>query len=159
MAAARVGLGVIAIGAAATVASGVSYASIPARSGPVHKSASASPIVAMASTPDGKGYWFATAKGHIYRYGDAKFLGSVKTAPASPIVAMSRTPLGTGYWLVTAKGSVFTYKAKSYGSLSKAPGSPVVAMASTPDGKGYWIVTAKGHIYHYGDAKNWGSVT
>ena len=73
-------LSVVAIVAAGTVASGASYASISVSRGLVHgccKAAPASPIVAMSSTPDGKGYWLVTAKGHVYHYGDAKNWGSV----------------------------------------------------------------------------------
>ncbi len=34
------------------------------------------PVVDMASTPDGKGYWFVASDGGIFAYGDAEFYGS-----------------------------------------------------------------------------------
>ena len=34
------------------------------------------PIVGMASTPDGKGYWLVASDGGIFAYGDARFWGS-----------------------------------------------------------------------------------
>jgi hypothetical protein len=34
------------------------------------------PVVAMAATPDGKGYWLASANGGVFAFGDAKFQGS-----------------------------------------------------------------------------------
>ena len=34
------------------------------------------PIVGMASTPDGKGYWLVASDGGIFSYGDAGFYGS-----------------------------------------------------------------------------------
>ena len=34
------------------------------------------PIVAMAATPDGKGYWLVASDGGIFTFGDAPFLGS-----------------------------------------------------------------------------------
>jgi len=34
------------------------------------------PIVGMAATPDGKGYWLAAADGGIFSFGDATFYGS-----------------------------------------------------------------------------------
>jgi hypothetical protein len=34
------------------------------------------PVVAMAATPDGKGYWLASANGGVFSFGDAKFQGS-----------------------------------------------------------------------------------
>ena len=38
------------------------------------------PIVGMAATPDGKGYWLVASDGGIFNYGDATFDGS----PAGP---------------------------------------------------------------------------
>jgi hypothetical protein len=45
------------------------------------------PIVDIARTPDGKGYWLISAKGNVYDLGDAPSLGSEGgvTLPA-PIV-------------------------------------------------------------------------
>jgi hypothetical protein len=34
------------------------------------------PIVGMASTPDGLGYWLVAADGGIFNFGDATFSGS-----------------------------------------------------------------------------------
>ena len=33
------------------------------------------PIVGMAATPDGQGYWFVASDGGIFSYGDAQFYG------------------------------------------------------------------------------------
>ena len=35
------------------------------------------PIVGMASTADGKGYWLVAADGGIFSFGDATFYGSM----------------------------------------------------------------------------------
>ena len=35
------------------------------------------PIVGIAPTPDGGGYWLSTADGPIFDFGDAPFLGSL----------------------------------------------------------------------------------
>ena len=35
------------------------------------------PIVGMASTPDGLGYWEVASDGGIFSFGDAKFYGSM----------------------------------------------------------------------------------
>ena len=46
----------------------------------------ASPIIGMASTGDGHGYWEAAANGSVYAFGDARFAGD---APAGePLVAI-----------------------------------------------------------------------
>ncbi len=34
------------------------------------------PIVGMAATPSGKGYWLVASDGGIFAFGDAKFFGS-----------------------------------------------------------------------------------
>ena len=34
------------------------------------------PVVGMASTPDGRGYWLVAADGGVFNYGDAGFYGS-----------------------------------------------------------------------------------
>ncbi len=45
------------------------------------------PIVAMASTPDGKGYWLFAADGGVFSFGDATFYGSNGgTGSTSPYV-------------------------------------------------------------------------
>ena len=49
----------------------------------------AKPVVGMAATPDGGGYWLAAADGGIFTFGDAPFLGSTGNITlAQPIVAM-----------------------------------------------------------------------
>jgi hypothetical protein len=35
------------------------------------------PIVAIASTPDGLGYWMFASDGGLFNFGDAQFLGSM----------------------------------------------------------------------------------
>jgi hypothetical protein len=48
------------------------------------------PIVAMAATPDGGGYWMVASDGGIFSFGDATFLGSMGGTPLNqPIAAMA----------------------------------------------------------------------
>ncbi len=35
------------------------------------------PVVGMAATPDGKGYWLVAADGGVFAFGDAGFYGSM----------------------------------------------------------------------------------
>ena len=66
------------------------------------------PIVGMAATPDGKGYWLVAKDGGIFEFGDANFYGSTgNTHLNQPIVGMAGTADGGGYWLVAADGGVF----------------------------------------------------
>jgi hypothetical protein len=47
------------------------------------------PIVGMAATPDGQGYWLVASDGGIFAFGDAAFLGSMGGQPLNkPIVGM-----------------------------------------------------------------------
>ena len=118
------------------------------------------PIVGMAATPDGKGYWLVASDGGIFSYGDAQFYGSTGGVPLNrPIVGMAATPDGKGYWLVASDGGIFNYgDAAFYGSTGGTPlNRPIVGMAATPDGKGYWLVASDGGIFNYGDAAFYGS--
>jgi Protein of unknown function (DUF4232) len=118
------------------------------------------PIVGMASTPDGHGYWLVAADGGIFTFGDAGFFGSAgNIALNQPIVGMASTPDGGGYWLVAADGGIFTFgDASFFGSAGNiALNQPIVGMASTPDGHGYWLVAADGGIFTFGDAGFFGS--
>ena len=119
-----------------------------------------SPIVGMAGSPTGAGYWLVAADGGIFAYGDAPFLGSTGGMRLnSPIVGMAATPSGRGYWLVAADGGIFAYgDAPFLGSTGSVRlNQPVVGMAATPSGRGYGLVAADGGIFAYGDAPFLGS--
>jgi len=47
------------------------------------------PIVGMAATPDGGGYWLVASDGGIFSFGDGDFYGSTGgTSITGPITAM-----------------------------------------------------------------------
>jgi 3D (Asp-Asp-Asp) domain-containing protein len=105
----------------------------------------AKPIVGMAVTPDGHGYWVVGSDGGVFSFGDARFFGSTSgTHLAQPIVGIAATPDGNGYWLVAADGGIFSFgDARFYGSLSpESTQARVVALAADPQGGGYWAATA-----------------
>jgi glucose/arabinose dehydrogenase len=119
-----------------------------------------SPIVGMAGSPSGAGYWLVAGDGGIFAYGDAPFLGSTGGQRLnSPIVGMAASPSGRGYWLVAGDGGIFAYgDAPFLGSTGGIRlNQPVVGMAATPSGRGYWLVAADGGIFAYGDAPFLGS--
>ncbi len=119
------------------------------------------PIVGMAATPDGGGYWLVASDGGIFSYGDAGFFGSRGGQPLnSPIVGMAATADGKGYWLVAADGGIFSYgDAGFYGSAGSIHlNKPVVGMAPAPSGTGYWLVASDGGIFSYGNAPFLGSI-
>jgi N-acetylmuramoyl-L-alanine amidase len=119
-----------------------------------------SPVVGMAPTHDGNGYWMVASDGGVFSYGDAAFHGSTGNIVLNkPIVGMAATPDGGGYWLVASDGGVFSFgDAAFHGSTGNMVlNKPIVGMASTPDGGGYWLVAADGGVFSYGDAAFHGS--
>ena len=118
------------------------------------------PIVGMAATPSGNGYWTVGSDGGIFTFGDARFLGSTgAVALHRPIVGMAATPSGNGYWLVASDGGMFAFgDARFLGSTGGMTlHRPVVGMAATPTGNGYWLVASDGGIFAFGDARFRGS--
>jgi len=118
------------------------------------------PVVGMAATPSGKGYWLAAADGGVFTFGDAKYHGSTGGRRlAAPIVGIASTRSGKGYWLVGADGGVFTFgDAKFHGSTGGRPlARPIVGMARTRSGNGYWLAASDGGVFTFGDARYLGS--
>ncbi len=118
------------------------------------------PVVGMAATPSGDGYWMVASDGGVFSFGDAQFYGSEGGTPLNaPVVGMAATPDGRGYWLVAADGGVFSFGDAQFqgstGSLNL--NRPIVGMAATPDGRGYWLVAADGGVFSFGDAQFKGS--
>jgi hypothetical protein len=91
------------------------------------------PVVGMAATPDGGGYWLAAADGGVFSFGDARFFGSYGAGlPAvgptyMRFVGMAATPDGGGYWLA-ATG--FCSSPGTFGPLTSAGSGPGVATLS-----------------------------
>ena len=117
------------------------------------------PVVAVASTADGGGYWLVASDGGVFSYGDAAFHGSTGGLTlARPIVGMAADAATGGYWLVASDGGVFAFDAPFDGSQGGQPlNQPIVGMAATPDGGGYWLVASDGGIFSFGDAAFHGS--
>src|SRR5581483_7644296 len=91
------------------------------------------PIVGMASTPDGGGYWLVASDGGIFAFGDAQFWGSTGAIHLNrPIVGMTTSPDGLGYWLVASDGGIFTFGDVQFlGSLGGAGVADVIGMAES----------------------------
>ena len=118
------------------------------------------PVVGMASTPDGKGYWLVAADGGVFTYGDAGFYGSEGASGVrTPFVGIARTPDGHGYWVAGVRGNVYPFgDAMQLGGCPAAMNAPVVGIAATPKGMGYWLVAADGGVFSLGDASFYGSM-
>jgi hypothetical protein len=117
------------------------------------------PLVGMAATPNGKGYWLVANDGGVFGF-NAPFFGSLGARHLnSPIVGMAATPSGKGYWLVAGDGGVFCFgDARYYGSTgSMHLNSPIKQMIAGPGGKGYWLMATDGGVFTFGSARFHGS--
>jgi hypothetical protein len=61
--------------------------------------------VAMAASPDGKGYWIVDSDGAVLAFGDAAFQGSMGGLPLNaPVTGVASTADGKDYWLAACDG-------------------------------------------------------
>lgn len=128
--------------------------------GGVRPAAIGSGVVGIASSPDGHGYWIATAQGTVLRFGDAGTVGRADCAKGH-VVAIVASEDGPGYWLACSTGAVFAFgDAHGHGSARPAQlSTPIVAMAATPKARGYWLVASGGRVYGFGDARSYGTAS
>src|SRR5581483_11039628 len=105
------------------------------------------PIVGMAATPDGGGYWLVAADGGIFSFDDATFFGSTGALRlAQPVVGVATTQSGQGYWLVAADGGVFTFGDATFqGSGARQTSAPVTGLVRLYDDT-YVLVEANGGV-------------
>ena len=97
------------------------------------------PVVGIAATPHGGGYWLVASDGGVFSFGDAHFFGSMGGQHLNePIVGIAATPDGAGYWLVASDGGIFSFgDAHFYGSMGgQHLNQPIVGIATTADGGG-----------------------
>ena len=119
-----------------------------------------SPIVGMASTANGKGYWLVADDGGIFGF-NAPYFGSLGARHLnSPIVGMAATPTGKGYWLVAGDGGVFTFgDAGYYGSTGGMHlNASITQIIAGPGGRGYWLMASDGGVFTFGSARFYGSM-
>ena len=118
------------------------------------------PIVGMASTHNGTGYWMVANDGGVFSF-NAPYYGSLGAMHLNaPIIGMVATPTGHGYWLVASDGGVFTFgDAHFYGSTgSMHLNAPVTQLIPGPGGRGYWLMATDGGVFTFGAARFYGSM-
>ena len=119
----------------------------------------AAPIVGIAQTPTGNGYWLVGRDGGVFGFG-APFYGSLGRPRArGAIVGMAATPTGRGYWLAGSDGGVFSFgDARFYGSEARTSlAAPVRAIVAAPRGGGYWLLARDGGVFAFGAARFYGT--
>ena len=117
---------------------------------------------AVASTPDGLGYWLSGPSGSVTAFGNATSFGSMAGKTLNqPVVGIDATPDGAGYWLVAADGGSLRLRRRRVQRLhgrTATQRTPLWVSAATPDGRGYWLVAADGGVFAFGDAAFNGSM-
>lgn len=124
------------------------------------------PIVGIAPTSSGRGYWLTAADGGMFSFGDAEFHGSVPevlpagTDLAAPIVGT--VPQGFGYLLVAVDGGIFNFGSSQFhgsipglnsvqsGSVVAGGGVDITAVTVTADRSGYSMLDRDGVIWPFG---------
>jgi Immunoglobulin I-set domain len=112
----------------------------------------AAPIVGVAATPYGGGYWLVGADGGVFTFGNANYYGSLGgTHLNAPIVGITPTADGGGYWLVAADGGVFSFgDASFYGSMGGIKlNAPIVSISADSATGGYWLVASDGGVFAF----------
>jgi glucose/arabinose dehydrogenase len=117
------------------------------------------PMVAMASTRSGNGYWTVASDGGVFTFGDARFFGSAGNLRlVSPVVSIAPRRQNDGYWLLARDGGIFSYgNARFHGSAAGRAG-PFVDLAANGRGTGYWATNARGTVSAFGSARSFGSL-
>jgi hypothetical protein len=100
------------------------------------------PVVGMASTPTGDGYWLATSDGGVFTFGGARFAGSLGGQRLDePVVGVAPAG-GSGYFLVTRDGAVYSYGGATFAGSAAAACKDAVLGLAVHRGGGYWLGTA-----------------
>jgi hypothetical protein len=118
------------------------------------------PIVSMAATPGGRGYWLLAGDGGVFSFGNAHFWGSTGSMKLNaPVTSMIATGAG-GYLLLASDGGLFSFGNSHFlGSLPGTgwcPGPTALAFVKTPKAAGYWMLLSDGRIVSFGQAQPWG---
>lgn len=116
------------------------------------------PIVGLAATPSGQGYWQVNSTGGVFAFGDAGFFGSA-SIPAGTVIGLAATPSGQGYWITTTAGQVHAFGDATPDTLANygvTPNRPISGIEASPTG-GFWLVGRDGGIYGLAGAPFHGS--
>ncbi len=118
------------------------------------------PIVGIAATPNGGGYWLVASDGGTPSATPSSMVPPAPLRLNAPIVGMAATPDGRGYWLVASDGEIFSFGNAVFHSSAGAtpPERPHRGHGRHPRRRGgYWLVASDGGIFSFGNAGFHGS--
>ena len=129
------------------------------------RTTSSDPVVGIAGSPDGKGYFVATADGDVTAFGDVSSHGDLnsKHIARSDVVAIVTTQDAKGYWLIGADGEVYSFgDATFYGDLlhlqKPVHVTNVVGMVPSLGDRGYFLLGSDGGVFAFGSTHFYGSL-
>ena len=119
---------------------------------------------AMASTPNGTGYWLLNSFRSATAFGQAaQALQAGCTSLNGAMgfwTGLASSPTGNGFFVSASNGGVMGCgDAVPLGGLTaQHPNAPVIGIAATSDGRGYWLIAGDGGVFSFGDAQFYGSM-
>jgi len=102
-----------------------------------------SPVVALAASRDGRGYWLAERDGVVRSFGDA---GPGAGGVAGTTVGIAADPAGAGWWTVSAGGVVRAGGGAPALAGPVGRGAPVTGIAAAAGGRGVWLAHRDGTV-------------
>jgi len=116
------------------------------------------PIVAMAATANGAGYWLLAEDGAVFSF-NAPYYGNATNRTFYKIVGMTATTTGHGYWIVAEDGQVWAFgDAHNYGGMNgHRLNAKIKSLVAGPQSKGYWLYASDGGVFTFGAARFRGS--
>jgi len=112
-----------------------------------------SPIVGMASTPTGRGYWLAAADGGIFTFGDARFYGSAAAFYlGAPVVGITTTRPRARLLARDCERSRAALRRRARAARRRVT-HPDRRPRAHCDRRGLWLVASNGAVYTSGRAR------
>ena len=115
------------------------------------------PIVGIAATPDGRGYWLVGADGGVFAFGDATLRRLDRRRAARRADRRASSPPSDGQRLLARRRRRRRLRVRQrplprLGRRACSSRARSSARPPRPRGHGYWLVGADGGVFAFGDA-------
>jgi hypothetical protein len=113
------------------------------------------PIVSMAATPSGSGYWLLGQDGGVFTFNVPYLGGGNQYENCRCFVAIAADYTGNGYWVMDNAGHIYSfgdaaYRGNGWSDQQPNPCNCFVAMTASRVGMGYWLLDSRGEVYSEG---------